>query len=75
MPAGILGDTNDMSQEDFDTNWVTRMTGCVEEAEINQVLNAPAAEEAAWAGPAMSEAAWAGPAMSEAAWAGPAMPE
>merc|ERR1712195_466987 len=45
--AGILGDTNDMSQEDFNTNWVTRMTGCVEEA--------PAAEEAAPAAPAAEE--------------------
>merc|ERR1712166_1649381 len=39
--AGILGDTNDMSQEDFDTNWVTRMTGCVEEAEVAQAAASP----------------------------------
>merc|ERR1711935_1290604 len=51
--AGILGDTSDMSQEDFDTNWVTRMTGCVEEAEVAQAAAAPAAEEAA---PAAEEA-------------------
>lgn len=34
--AGILGDTNDMSQEDFNTNWIARMTGCVEDADFDE---------------------------------------
>jgi len=31
--TGILADTKDMSDDDFKTNWIDRMTGCVEAAE------------------------------------------
>merc|ERR1719506_1974165 len=67
--SGILADTKDMSDEDFNTNWIVRMTGCVETAEAAKApaeeAAAPAAEEEA-AAPAAEEEA-AAPAPEEAA--------
>merc|ERR1711988_879264 len=51
--TGILADTKDMSDDDFKTNWIDRMTGCVEAAEAAK----PAAEEEAAAPAAEEEAA------------------
>merc|ERR1712054_741124 len=51
--TGILADTKDMSDDDFKTNWIERMTGCVEAAEAAK----PAAEEEAAAPAAEEEAA------------------
>merc|ERR1711988_1682490 len=51
--TGILADTKDMSDDDFKTNWIERMTGCVEAAEAAK----PAAEEAAPEEAAAEEAA------------------
>merc|ERR1719399_1379328 len=63
--AGILNDTKDMSDEDFQSNWIDRMTQCIEDAQkakdAKAAEAAPAAEEAA---PAAEEAA---PAAEEAA--------
>merc|ERR1712054_580942 len=51
--TGILADTKEMSDDDFKTNWIERMTGCVEAAEAAK----PAAEEAAPEEAAAEEAA------------------
>merc|ERR1719399_1208268 len=63
--AGILNDTKDMSDEDFQSNWIDRMTQCIKDAQAAKDAKAaeaaPAAEEAA---PAAEEAA---PAAEEAA--------
>merc|ERR1719446_532535 len=60
--TGILNDTADMSDEDFQANWVDRMTGCVEDAEK---AKAPAAEEAAPAAEAAAPAAEEAPPAAE----------
>merc|ERR1719155_112306 len=44
--AGILADTKDMSDEDFNKNWIERMTGCVAEAEAAAAAEAPKEEAA-----------------------------
>merc|ERR1719473_986177 len=60
--TGIMQDTKDMDDAEFQANWIDRMSGCVKEAEDAKAAAAPAAEEEA--APAAEEAA---PAAEEAA--------
>merc|ERR1719191_394512 len=45
--TGIINDTKDMDDAEFQANWIDRMTGCVKEAEDAKAAAAPAAEEEA----------------------------
>merc|ERR1719453_1909002 len=60
--TGIMQDTKDMDDAEFQANWIDRMSGCVKEAED---AKAAAEEEAAPAAPAAEEEA--APAAEEAA--------
>merc|ERR1712094_41596 len=40
--SGILNDSKDLSDEEFTANWITRMTGVVEEAEAAKKTEEPA---------------------------------